>query len=109
MVVLLLAKNRKSKSFTNKSIKQSKRSARGRVGKKNKGQNRKATSASRGRLGGGGPAPHNPSKRTQTTTSEPEELTPGSLEETSSLRETGSTFKADELELKIVRQRIYQI
>ena len=93
MIVLLLAKSRKSKSFTNKSIKQSKRSARGRVGKKNKGQNRKApASASRGRLGGGGPAPHNPSKRTQTMTSELEELTPGSPEETS-LRETGTPLR----------------
>lgn len=49
------------------------------------------------RLGGGGPALHTPSKPTPTATLEPEELTPGSLEETS-LRETGSTFKADELE-----------
>jgi hypothetical protein len=98
-----LAKSRKSKSFTNKSIKQSKRSAIGRVGKKKKmkkGQNRKAPiTASRGRLGGGGPAPHNPSKPTPTATPEPEELTPGSPEETSSLREPGSTFKADELNL----------
>jgi hypothetical protein len=99
MVVLLLAKSRKSRSFTNKSIKQSKRSARGQGGKKmNKGQNRKVPSAGRGRLGGGGPAPHDPSKPTPTATPEPEELTPGSPEETS-LRETGSTFKADELEL----------
>jgi hypothetical protein len=37
------------------------------------------------------------SKPTPTAAPEPEELTPGSLEETS-LRETGSTFKADELE-----------
>jgi hypothetical protein len=96
MVVLLLAKSRKSKTFTNKSIKQSKKSARGRVGKKKKGQNRKAP-AGRGRLGGDGPAQHNPSKPTPTATPEPEELTPGSPEETS-LRETGSTFKADELE-----------
>jgi hypothetical protein len=99
MVVLLLAKSRKSRSFTNKSIKQSKRSARGQGGKKmNKGQNRKVPSAGRGRLGGGGPAPHDPSKPTPTATPEPEELTPGSPEETS-LRETGSTFKADEPEL----------
>ena len=55
MIVLLLTKSRKSKTFTNKSIKQSKKSARGRVGKK-KGQNRKASPAGRGRLGGGGPA-----------------------------------------------------
>ena len=58
----------------------------------NKGQNRKVPSAGRG------PAPHDPSKPTPTATPEPEELTPGSPEETS-LRETGSTFKADELEL----------
>lgn len=62
-----------------------------------KGQNRKAPPAGRGPLGGGGPAPHTPSKPTPTATLEPEELTLGSLEETS-LRETGSTFKADELE-----------
>ncbi len=95
MSFLLLAKSRKSRSFTNKSIKQSKKSARGRVGKK-KAQNRKAP-AGRGRLGGGGPALHTPSKPTPTATPEPEELTPGSPEETS-LRETGSTFKPDELE-----------
>ncbi|HKI07975.1 MAG TPA: hypothetical protein VKA09_06240 [Nitrososphaeraceae archaeon] len=94
MSFLLLAKSRKSRSFTNKSIKQSKKSARGQVGKK-KAQNRKAP-AGRGRLGGGGPAPHTPSKPTPTATPEPE-LTPGSPEETS-LRETGSTFKPDELE-----------
>jgi hypothetical protein len=86
VIVLLLAKSRKSKTFTNKSIKQSKKSARGRVGKK-KGQDRKAP-AGWGRLGGGGPAPHTPSKPTPTATPEPEELTPGSSEETS-LRETG--------------------
>jgi len=90
-----LAKSRKSKTFTNKSIKQSKKSARGRVGK-NKGQNRKEP-ASRGRLGGGGPAPHNPSKPTPTATPEPEELTPGSSEEIP-LRETNNTFKTDEQE-----------
>src|SRR5215204_517467 len=95
MSLLLLAKSRKSRSFTNKSIKQSKKSARGRVGKK-KAQNRKAP-AGRGRLGGGGPSLHPPSKPTPTSTPEPEELTPGSPEETS-LRETGSTFKPDELE-----------
>jgi len=75
-----LVKSRKSKTFTNKSINQSKKSARGRVGK-NKGQNRKEP-AGRGRLGGGGPAAHNPSKPTPTATPEPEELTPGT-EETS--------------------------
>jgi hypothetical protein len=95
MSLLSLAKSRKSKSFTNKSIKQSKKSARGQGGKK-KAQTRRAP-AGRGRLGGGGPAPHNPSKPTPTATPEPEELTPGSSEETS-LRETGSTFKPDELE-----------
>lgn len=100
MIVLLWAKSRKSKSFTNKSIKQSKRSARSRVGnkKKKKSQNRKAPTAGRERLGGSGPAPHNPSKPTPTATLEPEELTPGSPEETSQ-RETGSTFKVDELDL----------
>jgi len=95
MSLLSLAKSRKSKSFTNKSIKQSKKSARGQGGKK-KAQTRRAP-AGRGRLGGGGPAPHNPSKPTPTATPEPEELTPGSSEETS-LSETGSTFKPDELE-----------
>ena len=95
MLLLLLAKSRKSKTFTNKSIKQSKKSARGQVGKK-KGQDRKAP-AGRGRLGGGGPALHTPSKPTPTATPEPEELTPGSSEETL-LRETGSTFRPDELE-----------
>jgi hypothetical protein len=39
-------------------------------------------SAGRGRLGGGGPAPHAPRKSTPTATPEPEELTPGSPEET---------------------------
>jgi hypothetical protein len=95
MNLLPLAKSRKSKSFTNKSIKQSKKSARGQGGKK-KAQSRGAP-AGRGRLGGGGPAPHAPNKPTPTATPEPEELTPGSPEETS-LRETGSTFKPDELE-----------
>lgn len=94
MIVLRLTKSRKSKTFTNKSIKQSKKSARGRVGKK-KGPDRKAP-AGRGRLGGGGPAPHTPSKPTPTATLEPE-LTPGSPEEISQ-GETGSTFKADEPE-----------
>jgi hypothetical protein len=96
MLLLLLAKSRKSKSFTNKSIKQSKKSALGRIGKK-KGQNSKRPAAGRGRLGGGGPAPHIPGKPTTAGTPEPEELTPGSPEETS-LRETGSTFRPDELE-----------
>ncbi len=92
----MLAKSRKSRSFTNKSVKQSKKSARGQGGKK-KAQSRKAP-AGRGRLGGGGPAPHAPNKPTPTATQEPEELTPGSPEETS-VRETGSTFRADETEL----------
>jgi hypothetical protein len=95
MILLLLAKSRKSRSFTNKSIKQSKKSARGQGGKK-KAPSKRAP-AGRGRLGGGGPAPHFPSKPTPTATPEPEELTPGSPEETS-LRETGSTFRADEME-----------
>jgi hypothetical protein len=95
MLLLLLAKSRKSKSFTNKSIKQSKKSARGRVGKK-KGQNSKRPAAGRGRLGGGGPAPHILGKPTTTATPEPKELTLGSPEETS-LRLTGSTFTPDEL------------
>jgi hypothetical protein len=95
MTLLLLAKSRKSRSFTNKSIKQSKKSARGQGGKK-KAQSRRVP-AGRGRLGGGGPAPHPRNKPTPTATPEPEELTPGSPEETS-LRETGSTFKPDELE-----------
>jgi hypothetical protein len=92
---LLLAKSRKSKTFTNKSIKQSRKSTRGQGGK-NKAQSKRAP-AGRGRLGGGGPAPHPRNKPTPTATPEPEELTPGSPEETS-LRETGSAFKPDELE-----------
>ena len=95
-IVSLLAKSRRSKTFINKSTKQAKKSVRGRAGKK-RGQNRKMPAAGRGRLGGGGPAPHDSSKPTPTATPEPEELTPGSPEETS-LRETGSTFKTDELE-----------
>jgi hypothetical protein len=90
-----LAKIRKSRNFTNKSIKQSKKSARGQ-GAKKKGLKRR-TPAGRGRLGGGGPASHSRNKPTPTATPEPEELTPGSPEETS-LRETGTTFKADELQ-----------
>jgi hypothetical protein len=54
-----LAKSRRSKSVSNKSIKQSKKSARGLVGKK--GQDRRAPAGSR-RLGGGGPNPHPPEK-----------------------------------------------
>jgi hypothetical protein len=90
-----LAKSRKSKSFTNKSIKQSKKSARGQ-GAKKKGLKRR-TPAGKGRLGGGGPAPHLRNKPTPAATPEPEELTPGSPEETS-LRETESTHRADEME-----------
>ena len=93
MFLLLLAKSRKSKSFTNKSIKQSRKSARGLVGKK--GQDRKAPAGKR-RLGGGGPASHMPSKPTPTAAPELE-LARGSTEETS-LREKDSTFKPDELE-----------
>jgi hypothetical protein len=92
MIVLLLAKSRKSKTFTNKSIKQSKKSARGRLGGK-KDRNRKPP-VGKGYLGGGGPAPHNSSKPTPTATPEPEELTPGSQEETS-LRKTDGTIKTD--------------
>ncbi len=90
-----MAKSRKSRSFTNKSIKQSKKSARGQ-GSKKKAASRRAP-AGRGRLGGGGPAPHAATKPTPTATPEPEELTPGSPEETS-LRKTGSAFKPRELE-----------
>ncbi len=100
MTGLSLAKSRKSKAFTNKSIKQSKKSARGQVGKKRKGQNSNAPPAGSGRLGGGGPAPHAPRKPTPTATPEPAELTPGSPEEKSSLREMDSnnTSRADEIE-----------
>jgi hypothetical protein len=94
-LLLLLAKSRKSRSVTNQSIKQSKKSARGQ-GAKKKAQSRRAP-AGRGRLGGGGPAPHRRKKPTPTATREPEELTLGSPEETA-LRETGSAFKPDELE-----------
>jgi hypothetical protein len=90
-----LAKSRRSKkSISNKSIKQSRKSARGLVGKK--GQDRRAP-AGRRRLGGGGPNPHPPDKTTPTATPEPQPA-PGSPEERN-LRETGSTFKPDELEL----------
>jgi hypothetical protein len=61
------------------------------VGKK--GQDRRAP-AGRRRLGGGGPNPHPPDKTT-TPTATPE---PQPAEERN-LRETGSTFKPDELEL----------
>lgn len=61
-LLLLLAKSRKSRSVTNKSIKQSKKSARGQ-GAKKKAQSRRAP-AGRGRLGGGGPAPHHRKKPT---------------------------------------------
>ena len=91
----MLAKSRKSRSVTNKSIKQSKKSARGQ-GAKKKARSRRAP-AGRGRLGGGGPAPPPRKKPTPTATREPDELTPGSPEETA-LIEIGSTFKADELE-----------
>ena len=44
-----------------------------------------------------GPAPHTRKKPIPTATRESDELTPGSPEETA-LRETGSTYKPDELE-----------
>jgi hypothetical protein len=76
-----LAKSRRSKkSVNNKSIKQSRKSARGLVGNK-KGQDRRAP-ARRRRLGGGGPNPHPPDKPTPTTiTPEPQQPAPGSPEE----------------------------
>jgi hypothetical protein len=89
-----MAKSKRSKSVNNKSIKQSKKSARGLVGKK--GQDRRAP-AGRRRLGGGGPNPHSPlSKPTPRAAPEPEPA-PGSPEERN-LREIGSRFKPDELE-----------
>jgi hypothetical protein len=72
-----LAKSKRSRSYSNKSLKQSKKSARGLVGKK--GQDRRAP-AGRKRLGGGGTNPHPPSKPTPTATPEPVPA-PGSLEE----------------------------
>ena len=91
-----MAKSRRSKkSVNNKSIKQSRKSARGLVGKK--GQDRRAP-AGRRRLGGGGPNPHPPDKPTPTATPELQQPAPGSPEERN-LREIGSTFKPDELEL----------
>lgn len=88
-----MAKSRRSKSVNNKSIKQSKKSARGLTGKK--GQDRRAP-AGRRRLGGGGPSAHSPDKPTPTATPEPQPA-PGSPEERY-LREIGSTFKPEELE-----------
>ncbi|GEM_PF-2026634 len=93
--IALLAKSRRSKSVSNKSIKQSKKSARGLVGKK--GQDRRAPAGSR-RLGGGGPNPHPPEKTTTPTATPEPQPAPGSPEERN-LREIGSTFKPDELEL----------
>jgi hypothetical protein len=90
-----LAKSRRSKSVSNKSIKQSRKSTRGLVGKK--GQDRRAP-AGRRRLGGGGPNPHLPDKTTTPTATPEPQPAPGSPEERN-LRETGSTFKPDELEL----------
>ena len=90
-----MAKSRRSKSFSNKSIKQSKKSARGLVGKK--GQDRRAP-AGRRRLGGGGPNPHPPDKTTTPTATPEPQPAPGSPEERN-LREIGSTFKPDELEV----------
>jgi len=93
--IALLAKSRRSKSVSNKSIKQSKKSARGLVGKK--GQDRRAPAGSR-RLGGGGPNPHPPEKTTTPAATPEPQPAPGSPEERN-LREIGSTFKPDELEL----------
>jgi hypothetical protein len=77
-----LAKSRRSKkSVNNKSIKQS----------------RKSASRER-RLGGGGPNPHPPDKTTTPTATPEPQPAPGSPEERN-LREIGSTFKPDELEL----------
>ena len=91
-----MAKSRRSKkSVTNKSIKQSRKSARGLIGKK--GQDRRAP-AGRRRLGGGGPNPHPPDKTTTPTATPEPQPAPGSPEERN-LREIGSTFKPDELEL----------
>ena len=82
------------KSVNNKSIKQSRKGARGLTGKN--GQDRRAP-AGRRRLGGGGPSSHPPKKPTPTATLEPQPA-PGSPEE-KNLREIGSTFKPEELEL----------
>ena len=76
--IALLAKSRRSKSVSNKSIKQSKKSARGLVGKK--GQDRRAPAGSR-RLGGGGPNPHPPEKTTTPTATPEPQPAPGSPEE----------------------------
>lgn len=92
--VQTLAKSRRSRSYSNKTLKQSKKSARGLVGKK--GQDRRAP-AGRRRLGGGGPLAHPPNKPAPTATPEPTPA-PGSPEERN-LSEIGSTFKPDELEL----------
>jgi hypothetical protein len=81
-----LAKSRRSKSVSNKSIKQSKKSARGLVGKK--GQDRRAPAGSR-RLGGGGPNPHPPEKTTTPTATPEPQPAPGSPEERN-LREIGT-------------------
>jgi hypothetical protein len=83
-----------SKSVKNKSIRQSKKSARGLTGKK--GQDRTAP-AGRRRLGGGGPSAHPPDKPTPTATPEPVPA-PGTQEE-SNLREMGSIFKPEEMGL----------
>ena len=90
-----MAKSRRSKSVSNKSIKQSKKRARGLVGKN--GQDRRAPAGSR-RLGGGGPNPHPPEKTTTPAATPEPQPAPGSPEERN-LREIGSTFKPDELEL----------
>jgi hypothetical protein len=62
-----------------------------------KGQDRRAP-AGRGRLVGGGPSAHPPKEPTPTATPEPQQPAPGSPEERN-LREIGSTFKPDEMEL----------
>src|SRR5215210_6712968 len=100
-----LAKSRKSKSFTNKSIKQSKKSARGQGAKKKDLKRR--TPAGRGRLGGGGPAPHPRNKPTPAATPEPEELTPGSPEETA-LREQEAPIGQTRWSHKAIKKRIMQ-
>ena len=89
-----MAKSRRSKSVNyNKSLKQSKKRARGLVGRKDRDRR---PPVGRGRLGGG-PSAHPPDKPTPTATPEPQSA-PGSPDERS-LREIVSTFKPDELEL----------
>ncbi len=61
-------------------------------------QDRRAPADRRRLGGGGGPNPHPPDKTTTSTATPEPEPAPGSPEERN-LRETGSTFKPDELEL----------